>query len=329
MEGSIGSLRVLKDTLRSVDIYDNCGNISGDITELSDFSKLKRLILDGSSVTGDARNLRVHHFPALCEISLSQTVYDGKIIELIVHASEIMVSLSPLQRRTPELFKGYRWSLSKSGPDYYPSDPEYGAPLNVGYVMEGTSLGWRWSSEKAHSDFLGGYWDGHCDTNWINPDSYDDAINEVINAPFKHIVENCSSHLHHGYLGLPVNAFAGFHELPSKEQYRKAISSGKRTKEMIQTISNPNFDLIDIREEAVGQECRATNGLINDEHAETPQEAAASESEEDRMSDLIDFGIDDIHTTSNPGRQINIIGTYVLSDRNEDPKMTWRAFWSM
>jgi hypothetical protein len=47
------------------------------------------------------------------------------------------------------------------------------------------------------------------------------------------------------------------------------------------------------------------------------------------MSDLIDFGIDDIHTTSDPGRQINIIGIYVLSDRNEDPKLTWRAFWSM
>jgi hypothetical protein len=47
------------------------------------------------------------------------------------------------------------------------------------------------------------------------------------------------------------------------------------------------------------------------------------------MSDLIDFGIDDIHTTSDPDRQINIIGTYVLSDHNKDPKLTWRALWSM
>jgi hypothetical protein len=335
LEGSIGSLRVLKDTLRSVDIYDNCGNISGDIMELSDFSKLKRLILDGSSVTGDVRNLRVHHFPALCAISLPQTVYGGKIIELIGHASEIMVSLSPLQRRTPELFKGYRWSLSKSSPDYYPSDPEYGAPLNVGYVMEGISIGWRWSSGNADSDFLGGYWDGHCDTIWIDPDSYDDAVNEVVYAPFRNIVENCSSHLLHGYLGCSVNAFAGFHEPPSEEQYREAINIGKRTKEIIQTISNPIVDLIEILEEVVpryrsfGHECRANNGRINDEHSETHQEAAASESEEDSMSDLIDFGIDDIHTTSDPDRQINIIGTYVLSDHNKDPKLTWRALWSM
>jgi hypothetical protein len=47
------------------------------------------------------------------------------------------------------------------------------------------------------------------------------------------------------------------------------------------------------------------------------------------MIDLIDFGIDDVHTTADPDRQINIFGTFILTDRNDDPMLTWRAFWSM
>eukprot|EP00985_Skeletonema_marinoi_P011248 scaffold5329_cov126-Skeletonema_marinoi.AAC.3 len=53
------------------------------------------------------------------------------------------------------------------------------------------------------------------------------------------------------------------------------------------------------------------------------------ESDEDSRSDVIDFGIEDIHITTDPERQLNILSTYILTDKNVYPCLTWRAFWSM
>jgi len=53
--------------------------------------------------------------------------------------------------------------------------------------------------------------------------------------------------------------------------------------------------------------------------------------DDDSMSDLIDFGIDDLHKLppTEIERQINIIRTYLFTDRNDDPKFYWRALWSI
>eukprot|EP00984_Skeletonema_dohrnii_P010280 scaffold3999_cov138-Skeletonema_dohrnii-CCMP3373.AAC.15 len=366
---------------------------------LSDFPKLEWLILSGSSsVSGDVRNLRVHHFLNLRDISLPSSVYGARIIENIADAYEIVASLSPLQRRQPSLFQGHRWLLSENSPDFYPSIPDYAAPLTVEFVTEGNRLGWRWSSggkgARAYPPFEGGFWIVHCETNWIH---YPDSNND--DEPFSSIVDCCSSHLRYGEVGAPLVPFRGFYEPPSEEQYRNAIQHAKRCQMFLQQINNPNFDPIDLfrgdiplipdfgsnkqyllgnninnggseagaelavaaapmelesdedstTQNNAGSEAGAELAVAaasmeldnedsttqNNDGSEAGAElavAAASielESDEDSRSDVIDFGIEDIHITTDPERQLNILSTYILTDKNVYPCLTWRAFWSM
>ncbi|KAL7434494.1 hypothetical protein ACHAXM_004184 [Skeletonema potamos] len=360
LEGSIGSLRALKETLCFVRIF-RCEHVSGDFMELSDYPKLKWLILCGCSVTGDVRKLGVDKFPSLCKICLPDSVYGARIIYNIADAHEIMQSLAS----RAGLFEGHRWLLSENSPDYYPSIRDYAAPLMVEFVTEGSRLGWRWTSGGAGANtyppFEGGYWIVHCETNWIYPYSnYDDE-------PFGSIVDSCSSHLRFGQSGAPLIPFEGFYEPPSEEQYRDAIQDARNKQQILQMISNPNFDPMELlegdnplismfrsrvqylmgdNENNGGSEAGAKladNGGSDagaeladdggsDVGAELAEAAASMESEsneEDSCSDVIDFGIDDIHTTTDLERQINILCTFILSDHNDDPRLTWRAFWSM
>ncbi len=82
LEGGIGSLGGLKETLRFVEIF-RCEHVSGDFMELSDCPKLERLILCAcSSITGDVRNLGAnpnHHFPNLRRSGLPASVYGARI----------------------------------------------------------------------------------------------------------------------------------------------------------------------------------------------------------------------------------------------------------
>jgi hypothetical protein len=70
LEGTLNSLRALKDTLHVIEICD-CEHINGNFIDLSDFEKLEVLILgEGTSITGDVKDLRVEHFPMLQKLEL-------------------------------------------------------------------------------------------------------------------------------------------------------------------------------------------------------------------------------------------------------------------
>jgi len=368
LKGTLSSLDALKRTLQRIHIV-GCKHVTGDFMALSDFPKLEWLILSGSSsVSGDVRNLRVDHFLNLSDISLPSSVYGARIIENIADAYEIMESLSSLLRRQPSLFQGHRWLLSENSPDFYPSIPDYAAPFTVEFVTEGNRLGWRWSSggkgAMAYPPFEGGFWIVHCETNWIH---YPDSNND--DEPFSSIVDCCSSHLRYGEVGAPLVPFKGFYEPPSEEQYRNAIQEATRCKMVLQQISNPNFDPIDLfrgdiplvpdfgsngqyllgdnqnngGSEAGAELAVAAASMELDNKDSTTQNNASSEagaelavaaameleSDEDSRSDVIDFGIEDIHITTDPERQLNILSTYILTDKNVYPCLTWRAFWSM
>jgi hypothetical protein len=58
LTGNISSLRVLKDKLEEVRIYE-CENVEGNIMDLADFPHLKKLALEKTAVTGNISSLRL------------------------------------------------------------------------------------------------------------------------------------------------------------------------------------------------------------------------------------------------------------------------------
>ncbi|KAL9186744.1 hypothetical protein ACHAXT_010464 [Thalassiosira profunda] len=237
LSGDIGSLGVLKDTLRSIQIAgdSNCEKIGGRLMDLSDFPRLHALRLRDTSIVGDVRDLRAHHFPALRQVDLPESVFGGRTFERIADVPEVMAALSCLQRRSPELFRTYSWTLSPNSPDHYRMSniPEYRAPFNVQFVMEGMRLGWRWSS----GGYYAGPWVQHCETNWLDPEppgvgcppvgntvagascpsaSFEEQLSLSDMDPFNIL----------GLAGLGSSArsrYSGFYEPPTQQQYRKLL----------------------------------------------------------------------------------------------------------
>mmetsp|Transcript_32971 Transcript_32971/g.69390 ORF Transcript_32971/g.69390 Transcript_32971/m.69390 type:complete len:274 (+) Transcript_32971:687-1508(+) len=220
LSGSVNSLRVLKETLRSIQ-FGGCETITGDFMDLEDFPHLECLRLDDTMVTGNVRNLRVHHFPMLRDIRLPKSVYGGMTLERISDAPEIMASLYCLQKRTPELFREYDWTLSDSSPDFYQMNnvPEKRAPFNVTFVTEGACLGWRWTS----GGYYAGGWVQHCETHWLDTEPLNgENVNEMDSFQYPQ---------HLGLvlgLGLRAQRYKGFYEPPSEDQYRELVNDYPR-----------------------------------------------------------------------------------------------------
>lgn len=159
--GNISSLRMLKDSLESLEI-SNCLNVVGNFMDIADFSRLDYLRLEGSAVTGDVRDITVNDFRGLNHLYLPSTVYGGVGYEFgsISEVPAFMNSIYRLQKRTPSLFDQCVWYLSHSSPDSYVSlsfaetylPP---APLEFTFVRAGPRLGWRWTQ---------------CEVNWIDPE---------------------------------------------------------------------------------------------------------------------------------------------------------------
>ena len=74
LTGNIKSLRVLRDTLEDVRIF-NCRNIEGDPMELSDFPSLTMLDLRNTAVAGDIRGIGKTNFPSLAHLTLPKRVH--------------------------------------------------------------------------------------------------------------------------------------------------------------------------------------------------------------------------------------------------------------
>jgi hypothetical protein len=76
LTGSLNSLRVLKDTLKEVDIFD-CRCVKGIFMDLADFPHLRLMDFRLTNVTGDIRDIREHDFPALKSLSLPESLHGG------------------------------------------------------------------------------------------------------------------------------------------------------------------------------------------------------------------------------------------------------------
>jgi hypothetical protein len=204
LTGNIKSLRVLKDTLETVDI-DECDDVEGNFMDLADFPHLKVLNLEGTAVIGDIRDIGEDDFPSLKFLFLPKGVYGGRGYEMqrIVDAPDLVRAVYDLfKKQRPTLEMRFKWygALSEDSPDWYESADEDNdtPPLYVCFVEAGSRVGYRWESEDCKP----------CEVNWLDPEpdressDYGEYIEELQEI-------ECQKF------------YGGFHQPPTEEEYHQ------------------------------------------------------------------------------------------------------------
>ena len=218
LTGSIISLRVLKDTLEKVDIFDS-KLIEGHFMDLSDFPHLKALNLQCTAVAGDIRDIGEHDFSSLEELTLPKGIYGAKGYEFqrITDAPDVARAVYLLKKKMPTLdIKYWDGKLSEGSPDWYGSWDK--SPLYIRFVEAGSRIGYRWIT-----------WAGRpCEVNWLDPEpdressDYDKYIEEL---------EKIESQ---------VTIYRGFsHRPPTEEEYHRLIEALPEESDSERTLSPP------------------------------------------------------------------------------------------
>eukprot|EP00985_Skeletonema_marinoi_P007726 scaffold3445_cov80-Skeletonema_marinoi.AAC.7 len=191
LTGNLSSLRALKDSLEKVRI-DGCFEIFGNLMDLADFPRLKKLDLNSTKVTGDIRDIGRKDFPALESLALPRTV-------MAVLVMSFSASLSV----------GFYWRLSVDSPDWYGGeiDPwvdDYTPkpPFNLQIVQAGSRRGWSWYSFRAGAVCS-------CEINWLDPEpSSESSDYEAYIKELQRIEQR-------------IDFYRGYHEPPNEQQYRR------------------------------------------------------------------------------------------------------------
>ena len=203
--GSIGSLRVLKDTLEKVRIR-LCFRIEGNFMDLSDFPLLKKLYLLGTSVTGDIRDIGENDFSSLEELILPNGVYGGHCYELqrISDAPDLGRAVYTFNKQRPSL-KNYHWlgTLSTHSPDWYrPRNREHLPPFYINIVEAGSRGGYRWTTD---------FRNGSCEVNWLDPEPDRESSDyEEYIVKLEKIQDE-------------IGMYRGFYQPPTKEEYHRLV----------------------------------------------------------------------------------------------------------
>mmetsp|Transcript_2068 Transcript_2068/g.3289 ORF Transcript_2068/g.3289 Transcript_2068/m.3289 type:complete len:401 (+) Transcript_2068:130-1332(+) len=211
LTGNINSVRVLKDTLESIDI-SFCPDIEGNFMDLADFPRLNELILRQTSVTGDIRDIGERDFLALEVLTLPKGVYggSGREFQLISDVPDVMNTLYSFRKQRPCLWlKDWYGELSEDSPDWYDGfdgvdifDP-CSIPFEVRLVAAGSRIGYRWESRDDHP----------CEAIWLEPepdlDSSDSDYDEYIEE-----LEEIERQV----------VYRGFQQPPTEEEYGRLVS---------------------------------------------------------------------------------------------------------
>jgi hypothetical protein len=205
LTGNITSLRVLKDTLEKVEIF-NCENVEGNFMDLADFPYLKELELFGTAVTGDIRDIGENDFSSLEQLTLPKGVYGGMGYELqrIADAPDLVRTLYLLGKQCPKikLNKGWYGMLSEDSGDWYESlDKYYTPPFFISFVEAGSRIGYRWKT----------FFSSSCEVNWMDPEPNRES------SDYEKYIEKLLE------IERDVTKFRGFHQPPSEEEYRTLI----------------------------------------------------------------------------------------------------------
>ena len=235
MSGSINSLRVLKDTLETIDIA-NCRKVVGNFMDLADFPRLKKLDLRGTAVTGDIRDVGANDFKILAELFLPRTVYGGSRYAFgsIAEVTEFMSRIRPLAHR---FAVSTSWRLSEESPDWYDDpnqvqvecqrkDHQIPPPFVCELItLEGTRMGWRWRCNFPSHDRIFYTEDGDihnylddvnvfetCEINWLEPEPDRESSDYE---------EYC-----HQLRSLPeeISFFSGYHNPPTEDEYYQLLN---------------------------------------------------------------------------------------------------------
>jgi hypothetical protein len=208
--GNIRSLRVLKDTLQKLS-FDGCPNVDGNFMALADFSRLKELVLRGTAVTGDIRDIGKHDFSSLEYINLPKGVYGGQDYELqlISDAPELIRAVYLLKKKRPAL-KYYYWSgkLSEDSPDWYEqmNEESLAPPFLISLVVAGTRIGYQWRND--------GFFPQYCEVNWLDPEPDKDSSDYA-----KYVEELQEIEEYQADSSNEADFYEGFHQPPTQEEY--------------------------------------------------------------------------------------------------------------
>jgi hypothetical protein len=215
LPGNLRSLRVLKDTLEHVEICDS-PSVEGCFTDLADFPRLQELVLKGTPVTGDIRDIGENDFPAIENLSLPDTVYGGIGYEFqsIAEVSDFISRIYPLaKQRDNKLLQGMQWRLSRESPDWYwydGDDDQVHPPFEFELIIiTGSRIGWRWKTTCCYSD------DGNsleeitssCEINWFEPEPERESNG----------YENYTRRLN--ALQEEIDFYRGYNQPPTEEEY--------------------------------------------------------------------------------------------------------------
>jgi len=215
VKGNLSSLRVLKDSLEKVTIIRCCG-IEGDFMALADFPRLQTLKLCVTrKIKRDIRDIGENDFLHLKELTLPCEIYGGNGYEFyrISEVPEFMSILYRLKKLRPALFHDYYWFLSKGSPDWYDTEDDGQAivqlaPFVIKLVQAGSRLGWRWQIGRRRVDY------DACEINWLDPEP------EKGSNDYDMYIEELQTYLPK----FGTSFYKGYFNPPTEEQYLELYS---------------------------------------------------------------------------------------------------------
>ena len=206
LTGNISSLRVLKDSLVEVKIY-NCPSVEGNFMDLADFPHLKELVLEDTlAVTGDIRDIGESDFSSLERLDLPNGVYgaSGAKFQRISDGPKLIKALYPLTKHRPHLSISRYWFLSEDSPDCYESRGESDLrPFHIWFVEAGSRIGYRWINDEQPL--------APCEVNWLDPEPDRES------SDYEKYIEELQ------VINSQVTFYRGFHQPPTEEEYNRLL----------------------------------------------------------------------------------------------------------
>lgn len=208
-----GDLKDLSVFSRQMVVLDvsGCGNVTGNLMDVAQWSKLWWFGMSRTKIEGDLRKIRPGDFPALEMIGLDHHIYGASEIQRISHAPEIMKARHQISKQSSQespIFPVTVLGLSTDSPDYHERieqrlyTSERDPPFCIENVIAGDRRGWRWSN------YLGGC----CDIRWLDPEP--DAMQDE--ERYKNYTEELALILQTDY---DRSIFTGFLDPPTPEEY--------------------------------------------------------------------------------------------------------------
>ena len=207
VKGSVRSLRDLQPNLTVLSLLD-CSEVTGALSDLRDFPKLKLLRLRGTKVTPDVQNIGPNDFSSL---SSRSDIGDPWLI------NDVPAFMRFLYERKLHDFRSTR-SIQLDSPDFYIpnlSDLPAGdsrkalwrCPFNLEFVKVGPRVGWRWTTGRRRKYYF--------ETNWLDPQPLpsDKGYSEYCEEVESKTKEN-------------LGPFRGLHDPPAtKEEYKELATA--------------------------------------------------------------------------------------------------------